>query len=173
MPAADYLDFPNSPPRATCFSLVLPHSCGEHATSGISLPSPDSAEYGLSGDDIMQLTSIRTAALGAAVFAGLTVGTAIAHADPPPPMPAPPAPNVPGLGDEAQNYRFMDELGKLGVVVSDGNTAYFWGTRVCLDLANGKDPDAIAEYWPGQNGGAIVTAAQQIYCPGTKLPATA
>jgi hypothetical protein len=171
MPAVHYLDFANSPLRATCFSLVLADSCCWRATSGISLPSPDSAEHGLSGEDIMQLTSIRTAAVGAAVFTALTVGTAIAHANPPP-MPAPPAPNVPGLGDEAQNYGFMDELGKLGVVVPDGNTAYLWGTRVCLDLANGKDPDAIAEYWPGQDGGAIITAAQRFYCPGTKLPAT-
>jgi len=119
-------------------------------------------EYGLSGEDTMKLTSFRTGAASAAVLTVLTVGTAIAHADP---MPAPPPPNLPSLGDEQQNYKYMYALDKEGVFLKDGNEAYVMGNQVCLALAQGRTPDDVAQQFGNRNGAAIVSLAQQIYCP--------
>jgi len=112
----------------------------------------------------MKLTSFRTYAASAAVLTVLTVGTAIAHADPPP-MPAPPPPDVPALGNEAQNYKYMYALDKEGIMLRDGNEAYAMGTGVCNALANGRTPDQVAQDYSGLNGAVIVSLAQQIYCP--------
>lgn len=112
----------------------------------------------------MKLTSFRTGAASAAVLTVLTVGTAIAHADPPP-MPAPPPPVLPPLGDEKQNYQYMYALDKEGIMLRDGNEAYAMGTGVCNALASDRTPDQVAQDYAGLNGAAIVSLAQQIYCP--------
>jgi acetylornithine/succinyldiaminopimelate/putrescine aminotransferase len=93
----------------------------------------------------MKSTSIRTAAAaGAVVFAALSVGTAIAHAD-------------------AKDEAFITSLEKLGIK-EDPNTARGMGLLICGDLGAGRTPDQIAQDFE-QNGPAIVAAAKAAYCP--------
>jgi len=93
----------------------------------------------------MKSTSIRTAAAaGAVVFAALSVGTAIAHAD-------------------AKDDAFIASLEKLGIK-EDANMARGIGLMICGDLGTGKSPDQIAQDFE-QNGPAIVAAAKAAYCP--------
>jgi acetylornithine/succinyldiaminopimelate/putrescine aminotransferase len=93
----------------------------------------------------MKSTSIRTAAAaGAVVFAALSVGTAIAHAD-------------------AKDDAFIASLEKLGIK-EDPNTARGMGLLICGDLGTGRTPDQIAQDFE-KNGPAIVAAAKAAYCP--------
>jgi acetylornithine/succinyldiaminopimelate/putrescine aminotransferase len=94
----------------------------------------------------MKSTSIRTAAAaGAVVFAALSVGTAIAHAD-------------------AKDDAFVASLQKIGLKVEDPGAARGLGLLICGDLGTGRTPDQIAQDFP-ENGTAIVAAAKATYCP--------
>jgi acetylornithine/succinyldiaminopimelate/putrescine aminotransferase len=94
----------------------------------------------------MKSTSIRTAAAaGAVVFAAVTVGSAIGHAD-------------------AKDDAFVASLQKLGMKVEDTDLARGLGLMICGDLGTGKSPDQIAQDFE-QNGPAIVAAAKATYCP--------
>jgi acetylornithine/succinyldiaminopimelate/putrescine aminotransferase len=94
----------------------------------------------------MKSTSIRTAAAaGAVVFAALTVGTAVGHAD-------------------AKDDAFVASLQKLGMKVEDTSMARSLGLMICGDLGTGKSADQIAQDFE-QNGPAIVAAAKAAYCP--------
>jgi acetylornithine/succinyldiaminopimelate/putrescine aminotransferase len=94
----------------------------------------------------MKSTSIRSAAAaGAVVFAALSVGTAVAHAD-------------------ANDDAFAASLQKLGVKVEDPSAARPIGLLICGDLRSGRTPDMIAQDFE-ENGLAVVAAAKAAYCP--------
>jgi acetylornithine/succinyldiaminopimelate/putrescine aminotransferase len=94
----------------------------------------------------MKSTTIRTAAAAsAAVFAALTVGTAIGHAD-------------------AKDDAFVAALKKAGVTVEDTSVARGIGLLICGDLGTGRTADQIAADFE-QDGPAIVAAAKSVYCP--------
>jgi hypothetical protein len=97
------------------------------------------------------MTSFRTraaiCAAGAAVFAALTAGTAIAVAD-------------------ANDDAFTAALQKAGISSTDPAVLHDLGRLICRDLALGTAPDKIAQDFdpPGQ-GAVLVAAAKQAYCP--------
>jgi acetylornithine/succinyldiaminopimelate/putrescine aminotransferase len=94
----------------------------------------------------MKSTNLRTgAAAGVVVFAALTLGTAVGHAD-------------------AKDDAFAASLQKLRMKVNDAGTARTIGLLICADLNSGRTPDQIAPDFE-QNGTEIVAAAKAAYCP--------
>ena len=94
----------------------------------------------------MKSTVVRTfAAAGVAVFAALSLGTAIAHAD-------------------AKDDAFVASLQKIGLKVEDPEVARGLGLLICGDLSSGRTPDQIAQEFE-QHGPAVVAAAKAAYCP--------